>query len=37
MGKKLEQAKKVGEVIVKGAAIVTAIAGAIAATKKGNS
>ena len=34
MGSKTEKAKKIGELIVKGAAIVTAVAGAIAATKK---
>ena len=34
MGTKTEKAKKIGEMIVKGAAIVTAVAGAIAAAKK---
>ena len=37
MGSKADKAKKVAEMIVKGAAIVTAIAGAVSATKKGNS
>lgn len=37
MGSKADKAKKVGEWIVKGAAIVTAVAGAIAATKNSNS
>lgn len=37
MGNKTEKAKKIGEMIVKGATIVTAVAGAIAAAKKGNS